>query len=489
MSIRARLILSYIGMIIIPTMLIITLNYISANYTIDEKSGLSKLINPIHLSKKLNEKSNDIHREMNITALRNVDQLNDISYIQSLDKELEELLYVGIVLRKDDEIIYRSPVLMDEKLSLTLPAFQEAYHDEKIAPFKIKYHIYSQYDFYTTDKSKNSLFLILNVKLARRDFLKDILVQSILVIGILIFTTLLLTASVYRDISHSIRKLKKASNEIKNGNMDYAVKPHLNDEIGELSMAFEEMRVRLKDSLDMQTKYEENRRKLISNISHDLRTPIMSIKGYIEGIKDGIADSPEKMEKYTDTIYKKACDMETLINELFLFSKLDLKEISFDFQPVNIIDYLKFCVEDLEFELEKKGGSIRLHHENMTSMVLADVQNLQRVIMNIIENAIKYMGETPLNIDMNVKEQSEQVLVEIKDNGKGISAEDLPFIFDRFYRADKSRNTSIGGSGLGLAISKQIIEKHGGSIWAESEINKGTSIFFTLRKVEGGESE
>jgi histidine kinase len=195
------------------------------------------------------------------------------------------------------------------------------------------------------------------------------------------------------------------------------------------------------------------------------------------------------MEKYTDIIYKKAFDMETLINELFLFSKLDLKEISFDFQPVNIIDYLNFSMEDLELELEKKGGSIRLHHEHINSTVLADVQNLQRVIMNIIENAIKYRGEIPLTIDMYAKEQEDLVQVKIKDNGKGISAEDLPFIFDRFYRADKSRNTSIGGSGLGLAISKQIIEKHGGKIWVESEINKGTSIFFTLRKVEGGVSK
>jgi histidine kinase len=310
-----------------------------------------------------------------------------------------------------------------------------------------------------------------------------------LLIGILIFTTLLLTSSVYRDISYSIRKLKKASNEIKIGNMNYEVKPHLNDEIGDLCLAFEEMRVRLKDSLEMQGKYEENRRKLISSISHDLRTPIMSIKGHIEGIRDGIADSPEKMDKYINTIYKKTYEMETLINELFLFSKLDLKEIAFDFKPTDMIAYLKDSVEDLEFELEKKNGMIKLHYEDASIMAFADVQNLQRVIMNCIDNSIKYMREASLLIDMYVKDQGEFAMIELKDNGKGIPQEDLPFIFDRFYRADKSRNTSIGGSGLGLAISKQIIEKHGGNIWAESEINKGTSIFFTLRKYEGGKSK
>jgi histidine kinase len=256
--------------------------------------------------------------------------------------------------------------------------------------------------------------------------------------------------------------------------------------MGDLSFILEEMRVRLKDSLEVQRKYEENRKNLISNISHDLKTPIMSIKGYIEGIKDGIADTPEKMDKYINTIYEKSRHMEGLIDELFLFSKLDLQKVSFDFQHMDLIEFLKYSVEDLSFDLEKIEGKINLTYEEEKIFVKADLQKLKRVVLNIVGNSVKYKGDFPLTIDIFVKKEGVRIIVEIKDNGKGISKEHIPYIFDRFYRGDSSRNTSVGGSGLGLAICKQIIEKHGGNMWVESIKNKGTSIFFSLKSFKGG---
>nr|WP_315990475.1 HAMP domain-containing sensor histidine kinase [Desulforamulus aquiferis] len=330
--------------------------------------------------------------------MNNEDKLGDIEFIRALDTGLDNL-YASMVWRKDGQILY-SGIMDQELLAPLLPDFNAEFNEESYfkSKFKSDYLIYLQKDYYLSDLSENSLFLVLNAKLLERDITIARVLFVIIIISILVLTTRLLTFSVYRDIIKSIQKLKQASNEIKNGNLDYLVKPHLKDEIGDLSLAFEEMRVRLKDSLKMQEKYEENRRTLISNISHDLKTPIMSIKGYIGGIRDGIADSPEKMNKYIDTIYKKSCDLETMINELFLFSKLDLKEVSFNFQPIDIIKYLKYCVEDTTLDLEKKGGKIELHHQEQAITVLVDAEKLQRVIMNIVGNSIKYMGEKPLRI-------------------------------------------------------------------------------------------
>jgi signal transduction histidine kinase len=235
--------------------------------------------------------------------------------------------------------------------------------------------------------------------------------------------------------------------------------------------------------MNMQLQYEENRKELISNISHDLKTPITAIKGYVEGIKDGIADTPEKMDRYINTIYSKSCDMDNLINELFLFSKLDLKKVNFDFRSIDITAYLKDCIEELKFDLEKRKINLNYNHIKKNIDVIADAQKLKRVIMNIIENSIKYMNKDNGKIDIILSEEEAFTVIEVRDNGKGISNKALPFIFDRFYRGDSYRNTSNGGSGLGLAIAKQIIEEHGGQIWVQSEVNEGTSIFFTLKKV------
>jgi signal transduction histidine kinase len=198
-----------------------------------------------------------------------------------------------------------------------------------------------------------------------------------------------------------------------------------------------------------------------------------------------VANSPEKMDKYTKTIYSNAVDMDHLIDELFLFSKLDLNQISFGFEPINIEEYLKDCVEDKAYDLEQKG--IKLEYEPHLAgdrTVIGDRLRLQRVINNILQNAEQHRN--PDNgepfIKISAADHDGEVVIKIKDNGKGITKESLPYIFDRLYRADPSRNRQIKGSGLGLSIAKHIVEAHGGRIWAESTEGEGASICFTLRK-------
>ncbi len=224
---------------------------------------------------------------------------------------------------------------------------------------------------------------------------------------------------------------------------------------------------------------------LISNIAHDLKTPITAVKGYAEGILDGVANTPEKVDKYVRTIYNKANDMDKLINELTLYSKIDTNRIPYNFAKINVTDYFNDCVEEIGLDLEAKN--IRLSYENHVDsnvLIIADPEQLRRVINNIVGNSVKYMNKTQSYIDIRINDVGDFIQVEIEDNGRGIDQRDMPYIFDRFYRADASRNSATGGSGIGLSIVKKIIEDHGGKIWATSKEGDGTTMFFVIRKYQ-----
>ena len=231
--------------------------------------------------------------------------------------------------------------------------------------------------------------------------------------------------------------------------------------------------------------FDLENKELISNISHDLKTPVTAIKGYAEGIMDGVADTPEKMERYIRTIYNKAEEMDTLINELTFYSKIDTNRIPYNFNIISVNEYFNDCAEDLSLELESKNVEFGFfNYVDKGIKVIADAEQIKRVVHNIINNSLKYMDKPKAKINLRVKDVGDFIQVEIEDNGKGIAAKDLPNIFDRFYRSDASRNSSKGGSGIGLSIVKKIIEEHGGKIWATSREETGTTMYFVLRKYQ-----
>ncbi|WP_251389140.1 sensor histidine kinase [Mediterraneibacter agrestimuris] len=303
---------------------------------------------------------------------------------------------------------------------------------------------------------------------------------------IVIFVTVaLLIYWIYRTISIPLAKLQRAVRNIKEGNLDFEIHAEADDEIGQLCQDFEEMRLRLKANAEEKIAYDRENKELISNISHDLKTPITAIKGYVEGIMDGVADTPEKMDRYIKTIYNKANEMDLLINELTLYSKIDTNRIPYNFTTISAKDYFSDCAEDLYIELESKGVVFEYHNYiEEDSKVIVDPEQLRRVISNIVSNSMKYTDKPRRNITMNVRDVGDFIQIELGDNGKGIAAKDLPNIFDRFYRTDASRNSSKGGSGIGLSIVKKIVEEHGGKIWAVSEEGKGTTMYFVVRKYQ-----
>ena len=302
---------------------------------------------------------------------------------------------------------------------------------------------------------------------------------------ILVFTALSVGLWIYRSIAVPLVKLKKATKNIKEGNLDFVLEVEGNDEFSQLCQDFEEMRKRLKESTEEKILMDKENKELISNISHDLKTPITAVKGYVEGIMDGVADTPEKMDRYVRTIYNKTNEMDHLINELTFYSKIDTNRIPYTFSKLNVEDYFSDCAEELGLEMETRG--IELVYANYVEkgvQVIADGEQIRRVIHNIVSNAIKYMEKPRGIIQLRVKDVGDFIQVEIEDNGRGIASADLPYIFDRFYRADASRNSATGGSGIGLSIVKKIIEDHGGKIWATSKESIGTVMYFVIRKYQ-----
>ena len=311
---------------------------------------------------------------------------------------------------------------------------------------------------------------------------KDLFISAFV---ILISVALVVGLWVYRSIAVPLVKLKKATQNIKEGNLDFVLDVEGKDEFSELCQDFEEMRRRLKESTEEKSLIEKENRELISNISHDLKTPITAVKGYVEGIMDGVADTPEKMDRYVRTIYNKTNEIDHLINELTFYSKIDTNRIPYTFSKLNVEDYFEDCSEEVGLELETRG--IELVYANYVEkdvMVIADGEQIRRVIHNIISNAIKYMDKPKGIIQIRIKDVGDFIQIEIEDNGKGIGPKDLPYIFDRFYRTDVSRNSSKGGSGIGLSIVKKILEDHGGKVWATSRLGIGTIMYFVLRKYQ-----
>ena len=316
------------------------------------------------------------------------------------------------------------------------------------------------------------------VKLIARDLLFTATV-------ILVFTALSIGLWIYRSIATPLVKLKKATQNIKEGNLYFVLDVEGNDEFSELCQDFEEMRKRLRESAEEKIILDKENKELISNISHDLKTPITAVKGYVEGIMDGVADTPEKMDRYVKTIYNKTNEMDHLINELTFYSKIDTNRIPYTFSKLNVEDYFSDCAEEVGLELETRG--IELVYANYVEsgvQVIADGEQIRRVIHNLISNAIKYMDKPKGIIQIRIKDVGDFIQVEIEDNGKGIAAKDIVYIFDRFYRTDVSRNSSKGGSGIGLSIVKKILEDHGGKVWATSRLGIGTIMYFVLRKYQ-----
>lgn len=491
MNLKHRLIIAFLIMIAMPIILIsitagtivrFQMDSIHESYDVEAKT-IQVITNPTQI---LNRITRGIFNEIKLYSINFPEQLSDPLYYQELELQLENK-HSFLVVRKDNKFIY---VGNEDKLSVIkglLPSFGTGSTEVDGGiyiggrnPFLVK----SQ-EFIFSDGRYGTMFVVTDLDVLMPQ-LKAVAIQSaISFIIILFFTASLLIFWIYRSILKPLNILRIATDHIKEGDLDYPVTAITRDEIGQLCDDFESMRLRLKKLIEDRLQYEDEIKELVSNISHDLKTPLTAIKGYSEGLMDGVADTTEKQDKYLKTIYMKANDMSVLVDELAYYARIDCNTIPYTFTDISIADYFEDCVEDLYLELEVKN--IKVNYENLLDYdvkVIADAEQLKRVIHNIIGNSVKYLDKPEGSINIRITDKEDFVQVDIDDNGIGIPFDELPFVFDRFYRADASRSTKTGGSGLGLAIAKKVIEDHSGRIWVTSKMNEGTTISFTLKKSE-----
>jgi len=323
--------------------------------------------------------------------------------------------------------------------------------------------------------------------------LNGYIVRAVFIVGLALILLILFPVIiiVQTDIIRPLKKLEYGSVEISKGNLDFEVKARSKNEVGKVIHSYETMRQELKKSIEKQVLYENNRKELISSISHDLKTPMTSIKGYVEGILDGVANTEEKRNRYLRVIKQKSLDMEHLIDDLFTFSKLDLKQLPFEFEETNMEKFIRETTEDLALEYSEEA-KIDLTIDKSQSKEIdyfVDKGQLRRALYNLVQNSIKYNVSDEKHIDIILRACPSELHILVKDNGLGMEKEELSKVFDIFYRTDSSRNTKTGGSGIGLAIVKEIVFRHGGKIKAKSEKGIGTIITLVLSHPDKKESE
>lgn len=486
MKLRTRLLITFGTMVLLP-LILTAVAFMSIglymNHTVQREYGLDSFNYEAitNIFQSANEQTASLAYDFYMIAQQSPEKLTDKEFLASLnDSAREKSSY--IIVRKDASLYYAGNVSAAQRIFQKLPAYGQNTTVPETGYYYDQLHKFvKQLDFQFSDGSEGSLFLVTPVSnLFSKFFLIDMLIA---IIFILLFTAAMLTRWIYKGFFQPVRNLSSAMQKIAEGNLDYSISTEEKGEFGDLFRNYEDMRLRLKESAEEKVQGERQNKELISNISHDLKTPITAIKGYVEGLMDGVADTPEKMDKYVRTIYNKAIDMDRLINELTFYSGIDSNRIPYNFHRINVGEYFRDCIEEVGLELESEN--IRLNYSNVVdpaTRIIADPEQLKRVINNIISNSIKYMDKSQGVIDIRILDEIDSIRVEIEDNGKGIAAKDLSNIFERFFRTDASRNSSKGGSGIGLSIVKKIIEDHGGYIWATSRENEGTCLHFVIRK-------
>jgi signal transduction histidine kinase len=429
-----------------------------------------------------------VERTVSKTVETEPDQFLNLEYLHQIDNFLNSS-HTGLIVKKDDKIIYFSPFLDSLEIGkdeILLEQYGIDQDSDKITKFSDTLFM-KTIPLQFTDQSPGILFLVNDVTSISQElnqFKSSVIYTFILFLIIIIIINTLMTYFLSKQIVNPLIRLRNATQQIRKGNYNFRLNTPSKDEIGTLFQSFEAARKQLKKSEETKIKYEQNRNELITNISHDLKTPITTIKGYVEGIIDGVPKSKEKQDKYLQTIHQNVVHMESLIEDLFLLSKFDLDQSLYQFENINIKDYLTDCYEELRFDLQEKGIQLDFASQyNEKLLVKADREQLKRVILNIINNAINFKNNSNPVIKIILTETAEEAQIEIRDNGKGISEDMLNKIFDRFYKTDKARSENTPGTGLGLYIARKIISDHNGRIRAQSQSGHGTSIFFTLKKV------
>lgn len=281
------------------------------------------------------------------------------------------------------------------------------------------------------------------------------------------------------SLTRGLNRVEAAAEELANGDLSARVAIDGRDEVARLSTTFNRMADQLDAAARKQREVDHLRRDLIAWTSHDLRTPLTSIRAVVEALADRVVDDPDTIQRYLNSIQSDVASLSHLIDDLFELAQLDAGGLTFDTVPVSLGDLISDVLERMRALADRQRVRLDGSVSPQVDPVTLDPQKVERVLTNLIGNAIRH---TPPGgqVTIDVQRLDGRVRVSVSDTGEGITPEDLPHVFERFYRGEKSRSRSTGGAGLGLAIAKGIVEAHGGSIEVTSRAGEGSTFTFTL---------
>lgn len=484
MKFKTRLLITFLTIILLPIILAVTAFLIIGGYLSKGQEDLGLRINnynvwidPAETSRHL---SDEIFVEIREGLKQDSHLLEKTDILDAINDDIADKSSYLIV-RKGNELYYAGNQPASAQIFDKLPEFNEEDIDSETAQ-SIYYDdmnkLVRQMDFYFTDGSEGSLFVVMKVNstMSRKLFID----MAVAILIILVFTSLFLTKWISRSVFEPINELNVAMQNIAEGNLEYML-PHKDDgEIGDLYRNYEDMRLRLKESADEKILTEKQNKELVSNISHDLKTPITVIQGYAKGVADGLTD--EDMQKqYLNTIVKKAESLTDMINTFHDYSKLEHPEFCLVRETQDLAEYLREYLAEKYDEIDLGGFNLEVEIPEETVSYSFDRVQMKRVFDNIISNSLRHNPSGTV-IYVTLQQSDKAVRIEIGDSGVGIPLELQDTLFDPFIVGDESRNTRQG-SGLGLAVAHKIIELHGGALFLEKGEQHGNSIstLFVIR--------
>lgn len=334
------------------------------------------------------------------------------------------------------------------------------------------------------------IYLISNVANVNLDNIKMavIICTVMIILGIIfsiIFTNKFLTGFIFKRIENPLDRLSLGVAEIGNGNLDYRIDYNKNDEFKPICDSFNDMAVRLKESVELTKRNDEIRKELLLNISHDLRSPLTSIQAYVEGLLDGVANDTAMKRKYLETIKRKTTDIDKMVSQLFEYSKLEIQIGKMKNEKINITDEINDIVNAVSEEYRAKGLNISVSGQSIYAFSNTDL--LCRIVSNLLDNSLKYKSDKPAQMQITINNIDGNAVLCFADNGKGVKESEMSRIFDVFYRSDSARNNPGNGSGIGLAFVKSAVENMKGIVSAESNEYGGLTIKITLPAVNENE--
>ena len=317
----------------------------------------------------------------------------------------------------------------------------------------------------------------------KNEFMLFFLVDGVLCILVLVGVSQIFTRNLVSYIIKPLDALNEGAQRIQENNLSTDILYVGDAEFEQVCTAFNSMQGHLLEEQEKNHKYEKARTDMIAGISHDLRTPLTAIKGTIKALLDGIATTPEKQQKFLTAAYRRTGEMDALLNQLFYVSRLETGNMPLEIKKINITEFIDRYVCGKQEILDPKDVDIQAILQKRKFYIMADPEQLQRILDNLIQNSLKYSEASPVHMAISLKHNAEQVILSVGDNGVGVPEDKLPHIFEEFYRGDESRNKKEG-NGLGLYIVKYLIEAMGGTVRAENRDGLVITMEFPLESQE-----